>query len=1208
MTNTILDTPAPRKGGRWLRKLLWLAVILIVLLVVTYFVATSSAVFKSVILPRVSKMLNAEITVTDASISPFSQIVLQNLKVQTTGAEPLLTAPEVRVRYSLMDILGGNIHVDEVALSSPTIVLVENPDNSTNLDPIKKSSQSTPAEKPAQPSKPAQIDLRKLTLIEATVRKVKVYKNGNRDVAELSHLGITLEDLKNGQSGKLGLNADVKVENNPPAPGVSGFLAAKLNGSFSFTLTGDLKPGSIKGNTHLDVSRAEGALAELSALGADLDCEVTPSDINQLALRFQKGGTRLGELRVSGPFDIKKTEGRLSVAVLSIDKQLLNLAGAKTGIGFGSTTLNSTNEILLAKSGSLITAVGQLNVSKFEVTRANETTPPLDFQAQYDVTVDLAQSNSLVRGLTLVGTQRGNPLLHAQLTSPMPISWGNVANGVGDSAFNLAVTGFNLADWKTFLGSLAPAGTVNAQAKVLSQQGGQQLTFDLNSQVDNLTVAFGSNQITQASVSLQANGKAAGLKQFNLSQYSLSVSLRNQPMLSVSGSGTYDLATTNADMQVKVQTALPQLLEVMPQPDANVSSGTVEFKGRVTQNQTSQSITGNLALADFTGRFGKNEFRSFGVALGLDVGRTPQQIQIRKVSGKLTEGANAGGSFDLAGTLDPATKATQLTATLAGFNQNGLRPFLEPLLTDKTLVSVAINAKASAQYDPQGASALKADVQVANLLVKDTKNSFPATPLEAKLQVDASILKQVADVRQFQITLTPTSRAKNELQLSGQVDMSQTNAIQGKLKLAADSLDVTSYYDLFAGEKKPSESSSGRSGTKPASTPTASEKEPAATILPFRNFTTEANLRRFYLREVEVADFQTTLKIDGGHVVLNPFKFTLNGAPADITLDMDLSMPGYKYDLAFNAQRAPLAPLINSFQPERKDQIGGSVTAKLQASGAGVTGASLQKNLAGQFDVSCTNLNLSVVDLKNPMLKTLVNVVSRIPELLRNPVSVAASLLQGLAGKPGSTGGLADELQKSPIDAILARGTISSGRVNLQQATVQSAAFKSDAQGTITLAAVMTNSALQIPVSISLSLPRAQQMNLVPANTPTNAAYAKLPDFLTIKGTIGNPKADINKLVLAGAALKGIGGTNSNTGGTLQQVSDLLTGLTPGATNAPANTQTNQGGSKTGSLLQSLGGILRDSTAPANSQTNQPATNQSPVNDLINGLFGPKKK
>ena len=83
---------------------------------VAYFVATSSAFFKGVILPRASKALNATITVSDASVSPFRQVVLHNLKVQTAGSEPLVTAPEVRLRYSLMDILGGNIHVDEATL------------------------------------------------------------------------------------------------------------------------------------------------------------------------------------------------------------------------------------------------------------------------------------------------------------------------------------------------------------------------------------------------------------------------------------------------------------------------------------------------------------------------------------------------------------------------------------------------------------------------------------------------------------------------------------------------------------------------------------------------------------------------------------------------------------------------------------------------------------------------------------------------------------------------------------------------------------------------------------------------------------------------------------------------------------------------------------------------------------------------------------
>ena len=115
MADTTSVTPAPRKRRGWLRAMAWVFGVLIVLLVVVYFVATSSGFLKGVILPRVSKAMNAQVTVSDASISPFSQVVLHDLKVQTTGTEPLVTAAEVRLRYSLMDIISGNIHVDEVS-------------------------------------------------------------------------------------------------------------------------------------------------------------------------------------------------------------------------------------------------------------------------------------------------------------------------------------------------------------------------------------------------------------------------------------------------------------------------------------------------------------------------------------------------------------------------------------------------------------------------------------------------------------------------------------------------------------------------------------------------------------------------------------------------------------------------------------------------------------------------------------------------------------------------------------------------------------------------------------------------------------------------------------------------------------------------------------------------------------------------------------
>src|SRR5437773_11100502 len=106
--------PAPVKRRLWLRILLGIIVGLILPLVVGYFVATSSAFFKGVILPKVGKGINATITVSDAAISPFHQVVLRDLKLQTTGPEPLLTATEVRAHYGHLDIIGGKCNVDEV--------------------------------------------------------------------------------------------------------------------------------------------------------------------------------------------------------------------------------------------------------------------------------------------------------------------------------------------------------------------------------------------------------------------------------------------------------------------------------------------------------------------------------------------------------------------------------------------------------------------------------------------------------------------------------------------------------------------------------------------------------------------------------------------------------------------------------------------------------------------------------------------------------------------------------------------------------------------------------------------------------------------------------------------------------------------------------------------------------------------------------------
>ena len=97
--------------------------------------------------------------------------------------------------------------------------------------------------------------------------------------------------------------------------------------------------------------------------------------------------------------------------------------------------------------------------------------------------------------------------------------------------------------------------------------------------------------------------------------------------------------------------------------------------------------------------------------------------KFKKLNGTLTQSGNAGGNFDLTGAYEPRTKSAQLSASLSDFNQDGLRPFLEPLLAGKQLVSIAVNGNASVQYAPNSSSAVKADLQVTNLVVHDPQRA-----------------------------------------------------------------------------------------------------------------------------------------------------------------------------------------------------------------------------------------------------------------------------------------------------------------------------------------------------------------------------------------------------------------------------------------------------------------------------------------------------
>lgn len=763
------DVPPPRRG-RWLRKLIWVACALVLLLVAAYFVVTSGAFIKGVVLPKVGKAINADLVVADIELSPFSQVVLRDLKLTPRGAETLLTAGEVRARYSLMAILRGNIAVDEVAIVDPTITLIENADGTSNLDPLLKSAK--PAEqkeaKPAgKPSPPPSLDIKSVKLNNVTIRQTKKLKGGGSDVIELTGVNLAASDIRNGQTGKLDLSAAVAVTKAAQGDSKGATLAAKLAGGFTFALAQDLKPTSLKGETMLAVEKAGGDFAELATLNVKLDAEASPTDVKQLALRFAKGGTSLGELRVSGPFDAAKLEGKLKLELAGVDRKLLNTFGAASGVDFGSTALSATSEVQLAKAGGQVSVAGRLELAKFQVTRQGQTTPTLDLRCDYSVAVDSAAKSARLQSLNLTGTQNQRALIAAALTAPMTIAWGSTTGAVGDSALSLTVNGLDLADWKPFLGDVAPAGKVDVSAKLLSQQAGKQLQFEGKAGMADLTVVAGTNRFTGMNISVETRGQATDLKQFTLTAYRAQVGQRGAQVLTAEGNGRCDTAAKTAAADANLLVALPGLVQLLALPDVSATAGAMQLQTQFAQTNKTQTVTGKVLLVGFAGGFGKTKLSDFGLETDLDVLKTDQKVQIRKAVGKVTSRMQGCGDFEATGNYDLASKAGAMTLKLVGLNQSALRPFLTAALGDKRLVSVVINSTAKASLAANGDASAMADLQITNLVVSDPRGTLPSTPLEARVQADASVSKQVAQVRQLQLTLTPTERAKNQLGLTG---------------------------------------------------------------------------------------------------------------------------------------------------------------------------------------------------------------------------------------------------------------------------------------------------------------------------------------------------------------------------------------------------------------------------------------------------------
>lgn len=1147
-------TVEPKRSGGLGKKLVVVAVLLAVLLVVVFFVATSSAFVKGFVLPKVGAAVGAKVEAESVALSPFSKIELAKVKVQTTGAEPLVSADQVVVRYSLFDILKGNIQVQELSVVAPVVNVVQEADGTSNLDPIlKKLASGEKSSAPSGSSQPMQLLVQNISLKNGTVRQITKGKDGSVQRAEIQNLEVALDKLGNNQSGKLTVQAGVGMSTTRPG-GTNDSLAAKLSGGYDIALDKDLNPQTVKGALQMAVNAASGAYAQAAGLTTAIEADLTPTELRQAAVRLAKGTQALGLIRASGPLNLATQEGKLKVEMVSIDRNLLNLAGG--GTDFRESTFNSTNEIEIAQKGQVLNVAGALIGQKISIAQGTTVTPALDLNVGYQLGVNMADQAATLQRLNVSAQQAAREIVRATLDQPMLVSWGTTAKAqsVPDAAIRLAVTNFNLAEWRAMVGTNIESGQLGVQGTLASAESGRTLKMDFAGGVQSLSAATGTNRLSNATVTFSLKGTVQDMKKVDLPAFALAISQAGEAVLSASGNAKTDLGTMETTAQVQADAGLAKLLALAPVPGVSISSGKTQLKMAIMETGGKRSATGNVALAQFSGGLTPYRFDNLGAGIDLDVQLDGPNATIRKMTGQFTQGTTPGGSFDVSGQLNTDTKAGKI-AFKSDLNENTLRPILAPSMGENKLDSITFQANGEATLSA-AENSIKADLKIANWVVSDKTGPKPALTLAASL--DGGMKAEVLELRKALLQLSPTPRARNEVLAQGKIDLSKVKPSPSTLSVKSEALDLTQYYDMFAA--KPSTASAPAPATPPPAS-SEPEKEPAAMDLPIKQLTATLDIGRLYVRDMAISNWTASTSISSNVVKLDPFKLTINGAPVNMNARVDVGVPGYNYNVGFGAAGIPVEPVVTALDTNKAGQIGGFMFADGQITGAGITGPNLKKNLGGKLAFNLTNLNYQVLG----------------PKMRRIIVPIAFVLR-------------VNEVTNTPINWIGGQLDIGGGYVNVTKMDVQSEAFAAQAAGRITLENVMTNSTLDIPLEISLRRSLAQKASLLAAGTPEDAKYSPLPKFVTVKGTVGAPDPDIDKLLIFGLAAKGATGLGLNLGNeTAGKALNLVGNVLGGGTSTNANTNT----TATGILKGLLGGNKApDTNAPA-------ATNASPAKGLL---------
>ncbi len=1097
--------------GRWLSLLLGLLVVGVLGL---YLLVSSSWFVKQMVVPRLSSSFNSSISVSSVSFQPFSGISLNGFRLNPKDEEWLINANEVSLRYDFRAAMGGSIRIRELSFKKPEINLIQQEDGTSNLDPILEALTTGTAEAKEE-SKAMDIQIQKTAIEDGVFRWRRALAGNEQQEIQFTNVDATMTDFRPDTSGQLKATSDVEITRQA-ASGTDdkavqkASLSGRMNANYKFRIDKALALKGVNGNARFQVTTGKDAWKDLAGIEANIDTQFASNTVERFVSRFQQEGTTLGEIRIQGPLKPEQSEADLEFDVASLDQKALNLFGATLGVDFALAQLDGKGSLHLADGGDRIESSGTFEAPGFELRHSALKTPLLDIQLAYDFMFDLAAFELLLRDASMDATRDGRPLFSLALENPVKAQWNESTPKLGDSKLSLSVNELRLSDWQTAFSSMAPSGTVSLNATSTVTQNGDRVALDLQGSGDGLTVQMTTNRVEDLLFSLDFQGNIHDFESVKVEHFSSKVSRTGNLVFQSDGSGHFDLDDEKGEAALTFKTRPAELLALYSIPDLTVTKGSAEGELKLGGTIDQPTAKGRFSLKDFHGQYAGRPINQLFSDLDYAITREGNRIKLEQLRLQTGSSADTKASIELTGHYNEEDKTGKFAFTAEQLTEKTLSPWLAETNGSPPLpYGFSVNASGSTEIQSDGKQTFESKVDLSELrsLASASKgDSGSQSPLSAEIKLDGSWNESKLTLDPLDMNWPSTPQAENNLRIRTEMDLHATNAASNVVRIRGDSVDLTRWYDeLYAGIPAEGEESSE---VPPSSDEKASE-------LPGPPWQLDAQIDRLYLRELVVTNLQTKATIEPSMLKIEPLKLALNGGSVEGRVQYEPAQAKPAYDLSFKVKGVPMKPLARSFSPASKWAYHGRISMDGTIAGKGFTGESLKDSLTGHFETGLSNGQIEVQSTAAKKLLVPISKLLRLPQLLQ-----------------------------TPVHTVDVNTTFENGKIQVDEVAVKATQFRAYTEGEIPIASPLSKSKLDLPLRLELKRSLAEQVHLVPSDTPEDAEYIALPNFARINGTLasfgtGTNNKLIQKFILD--SVKGLAGSGGEEASkVLKKFGDLI--------------------------------------------------------------------